>query len=826
MDEYKARYRTHSDTDYQTLTDHLNETGMLAELFAKPCGLERLGLLIGLLHDLGKNSQAWQEYLEKNKESGKAGDKRDHAAAGGQFLYGTLIQKDGDDKEMIGELLAACIMYHHGSGLPDVITPDGMAKLYSRLTKDIGETCLDESLKNLNPAIRQRVNGILSCENFIAETMETLKRLIRIMPIRANRSFNLGLTARLLSSCLIDADRTSSAYYDRGIPVVAGDNKVKADWHYLLGLLETHLDKFPKEGKINEIRGYISARCADFAGQESGIHTLTAATGAGKTLAALKYALVHAKKYKKERIFIIAPYTSILDQNADAIRDILDPDGENGRLILEHHSNLDQSEVTEHFIDSSQSWNVPIIITTMVQFLEALFGSGTRKIRRMHQLTDSVIVFDEVQTLPVSCTYLFTWALQYLCRSCNSSALLCTATQPGFDRIKLKKYALPLTASDEVVPNLREHFEDLKRVELLDKTKPIGWTLDEVADFIEQLPERSILTVVNTKPQAQKLYADLSKKHPDWKIFHLSTNMCPAHRRKIIGNNKIPGELKESLKDKTNKCICISTKLIEAGVDLDFDAAIRFLAGLDSVIQTSGRCNRNGNLKDINGNPIIGKTYIINIIKEEENIKSLKELMLGQDVMRRILREYHDAETQFNHTLLHPDLIAGYFNYFYGLLDDSLLKHKVFTGRDDTVLDLLSDNEESLCAYNRMKKGKPENNMPDITGLCQSFETAWKHFEVIASDTVGVLVHFEKGHDIINKLYSFPDPKQVEDLLREGQQYSVNIYSGEIQRLIDRKIVRKIQTNNQMVIYAFEEGYYNEHTGISHEYSGMNLLQA
>ncbi|MFP3089954.1 CRISPR-associated helicase Cas3' [Treponema sp. TIM-1] len=813
MIQYKARYKTDSDKEYQLLADHLNGTGMYVELFAKEIGLPKQALLTGLLHDLGKNCKPWQDYLDEKKDFRKISEKIDHASAGGQYLYRRITQDDDAHTELVGQLLAACIMYHHGPGLPDVIKPDGTATLHDRLTKP--ETNLDEAAANLDGSIRQKIDAILDDENFIRETMDALERLTDLGRDKANRFFNVGLTARFLSSCLIDADRSSSAFYDQGIPASIEAVKMKADWKHLREVLETRLAQFPQKGKLNEIRRDVSARCADYADRESGIYTLAAATGSGKTLAALRYALVHAEKYKKERIFIIAPYTSILDQNADVIRNILDPHGENGRIVLEHHSNLDQSDMSEYYTGSSQTWNVPIIITTMVQFLEALFGSGTKKIRRMHRLTNAVIIFDEVQTLPVSCTYLFTWALQYLCQSGNTSALLCTATQPGLDKLK-PEYSLQLSAANEIIPELTSHFEALKRVELVDKTKSGGWTLDEAAEFIEQLPEQSILTVVNTKPQAQKLYAALRQKKPDWEIVHLSTNMCPAHRRKVIET------LKATLGAGTKKCVCISTRLIEAGIDIDFDAAIRFLAGFDSVIQTAGRCNRNGLLKDARGNPISGKTYIINIVKDEENISSLQELRLGQAIMERILRDYHEDEARFNHDLLHPDLIAWYFLYFYEQISDTNLQYKVFLGRTDTIVNLLSTNTESKSEYDGLMESKKTGERTPLTRFRQSFESAWKDFEVIASNTVAVIVPFEKGWEIITELYAGPDQKRMEILLREAQQYSVDIYHDGLGDLLEAGAVRRIGTEDE--IYVVEREHYDEYIGLSRDAGRLTML--
>jgi CRISPR-associated endonuclease/helicase Cas3 len=811
---YKARYKTGSDTDYQLLSTHLEETAMYAELFAKKIGLPKPALLTALVHDLGKNCKTWAEYLENSHKSGKKNVKEDHGTAGGQYLYESIKQGFGDSGELVAQLLASCVMYHHGHGLPDVIKPDGIAQLFERLEKSKEETHVEEAAANLDSSIKQRINAILADENFIAETMDILRTLTK-SEIKDSRSFNLGLVARFLSSCLIDGDRRSSAFFDRGIPAKKEDAVIKADWKTLRERLENKLTEFPSEGKLNEIRRTISTRCAEFAECEDGIYTLSAATGAGKTLASLRYALVHAELTGKDHVFIIAPYTSILDQNADIVRSILDPEGKNGETVLEHHSNLEQGEKTEHFIESSETWNVPIIITTMVQFLEALFGFGTRKIRRMHQLANSIIIFDEVQTLPISCTYLFTWALRYLCQSANVSILLCTATQPGLDKLE-SDYALPLSADSEIVPDVDKHLEYLQRVDLIDYTKTEGWTLDEAAAFIEKSNEKSILSVVNTKSQARKLYTILSEQHPDWHIVPLSANMCPTHRRRDISR------LKGNLQNKTKKCVCISTRLIEAGVDIDFDGAIRFLAGFDSIVQTAGRCNRNGGLKDAQGNPVKGKTWIINIVKNEEKINSLPDLLRGQEIMKRVLREFSENKEQFNCNLLHPELIARYFRYYYKEIPEPLLKYKV-RGRDETILDLLSDNEQSKQEYDQIAKNKYGDKAKPPTQFRQSFETAWKEFEVIAQDTIGIIVPFERGKEIIGEFFYLPDMRRCIQLLQDAQQYSVNIYFNELNKMIDNQIIKKVPLKNDMEIYTVNEKHYDQNIGLTFEEGSMPL---
>jgi CRISPR-associated endonuclease/helicase Cas3 len=452
----------------------------------------------------------------------------------------------------------------------------------------------------------------------------------------------------------------------------------------------------------------------------------------------------------------------------------------------------------------------------MVQFLEALFGSGTRKIRRMHQLANSVIIFDEVQTLPIPCTYLFTWALRYLCQSANVSILLCTATQPGFERLN-PDYALPLSADSEIIPDIARHFADLQRVELIDETRDKGWTLDQVTEFIEGKDEKSILTVVNTKSQARKLYTTLSKQHPDWKIVHLSANMCPAHRKRDIA------QLKEDIKSKTKKCVCISTRLIEAGVDIDFEGAIRFLAGFDSIIQTAGRCNRNGELKDSQENPKKGETWIINIVKDEERIDSLPDLVKGQKDMKRILQEFKDDKGKYGYNLMHSQLITNYFQYYYGEIPDLLLKYKV-RKRDDTILDLLSDNTKSEEEYKLTAIQKYGDKAKPLTQFRQSFESAWKEFEVIAQDTIGVIVPFERGSDIINEFFSLPDIQRCVELLQEAQQYSVNVYPNKIDGMISDGIIKKVPLKNDLEIYTVDERYYDNNIGLNDEEGKMSPL--
>jgi CRISPR-associated endonuclease/helicase Cas3 len=706
-------------------------------------------------------------------------------------------------------------MYHHGAGLPDVIKSDGQAVLYERLIKDKLKTHLEESKNNLDEAIKREIEFMLSDNDFISKTMKILEKLTKAKN-RKMRYFHLGFSVRFLSSCLIDGDRTSSALYDKRIEVNIENATVKPDWALFLERLKNKISTFSKDGKINEIRNIVSERCAMYAERENGIYTLSAGTGSGKTYASLLYALTLAIRTNKERIFIIAPYTSILDQNAKDIRSVLAPFSKNGEIILEHHSNLDQSEKSEDSTEASETWNVPIIITTMVQFLETLFAYGTRKIRRMHRFANAVIIFDEIQTLPASCTYLFTWAVQYLAQNTNTSILLCTATQPGLDKLD-SKYALSLPEDTEIIQDKLKHFEDMRRVDIIDKTKNEGWKLSEIADFIESIDEKNILVVVNTKSQVQKLFQYLSERHSDWRIVHLSANMCPAHRLKVIAL------LKDNLPKRAEKYVCISTRLIEAGVDLDFDSAIRFFAGLDSVIQTAGRCNRNGELRDSEGNLKKGKVYIVNNISDEEKISSLPDLIHGQYIMRCVLRDFYADKEKYGNNLLHPDIISNYFLYYYREMPKSLLKHEAYTGRSDTIIDLLSDNCASEAEYNLHALKRYGKNAKPLTSFRQSFESAWKEFEVIGQHTVSVIVPFEKGENIIAELYRLPSPHRCIELQQEAQQYSISLYQKSLNELIEEKVINKVPLKNKLEIYTLNEKHYSKIIGLTDEEQQMSL---
>lgn len=827
MIEYFARFRE-SDHTGQPLSDHLVQTALLAKSFATGTGFEKFAEVAGLLHDAGKYSDSWQEYLRQSADGNVPSEKMDHATAGAQLFQKFLSegsagnQKQQPFRQVVLELLSMTIMYHHGQGLPDMISPDGYSPYRTRLEKSHKETKLDEiysifpeQLKNEIAAafkdkkVETQFSGII--QNISQSVTEPDRKKEHVL-------FDMGLFCRFCASCLIDADRLNSAQFETPDSTILADIK-NPDWSDLQERLERHLTGFDKKSPLSKIRAGISERCRLFAEKPNDMYTLSAATGSGKTLASLRYALHYAALHHSKKIFIIAPYTSILEQNAGAIAAILETENTKGHIVLECHSDLIQEnkkEAEEHSL-LAERWNAPIICTTMVQFLESVFASGTGKIRRMHQLSDSVIIFDEIQTLPIKCIFLFDWLLPFLTDICHSTALLCTATQPALDLLDgdQKAFRLNLKKENEIIADTTVHFQELKRVDIVDKCSAQGVLLEDIADFAvaKMQTVSSLLIVVNTKPQALQLYTYIKEAVEEGKVYHLSTNMCPAHRKEVIH------DIRDRLGHKS-KTICISTRLIEAGVDLDFECAVRFLAGLDSIAQTAGRCNRNGLLKDLDGTPVTGKTYIFNI--KDEKLGNLDELKLAQNVTLRVLKEYHENEAVFSCSILHPELISRYFQYYYAGENLGKLAYafKDQNYGNQNIIDLLSVNQNGKNSFGRQYPGAPVPSFP------QAFQTAWKHFEVIEQNTIGVLVPYGKGHEILGKFAALepdgytPNYGAIKDLLRESQQYSVNIYRNQLKNLSG--IITEIPVSDGLSVYFVNDGYYSSETGLTKEFSGSS----
>lgn len=806
----------------ESLKDHLKATAELCKRNAAKIGCAHYGELLGLLHDLGKYSEKFQKYLrtaigkenpdedEVEVDSKESRGTIDHSTAGAQFVWQKLGDSPYPQKRLLAQILALCLCSHH-SGLIDCLKNDrsyGSINVFSkRLKKADEKTHCHEVLEKSE--VSKRVEEIITQPNFIESLIDILNRINLKQSMHKNlRFFHIGLFLRFLFSCLIDADRQDSSDSEKPNKTKERQQGFYICWEELANRLEGHItEKFGEPNTaIAKIRTEISKNCLFAATREKGIFTLTVPTGGGKTLASLRFALTHARKHKLDRIYYIVPFTTTIDQNAREVRGILEKSAEKGKIVLEHHSNIGAGKQTWKEKLLCENWDAPIVFTTMVQFLEAFFGGGTRGVRRMHQLANALIIFDEIQALPIKCVHLFCNAVNFLVEQCGSSVMLCTATQPllkGGDSSKGEgidpsKGALDLSEKNEIMPDISKLFRDLKRVEVCDLRSDKGRTTDEVADLAEKgvANSGSCLVVVNLKRQARALYA-VAKSRNKIPCFYLTTNMCSAHRKSVFE------EIKQYLCEK-KPILCISTNLIECGVDISFGSAIRYVAGLDSIAQTAGRCNRHSEMN-------VGKIYIVNPV--DENLNCLEDIKTGRQKAEHVLDDYRDNPEKYHYDPIGPELIMWYYeNYFFSQREsmDYPLSKKT-AGRTDSILNLLSLNGRTVNDYKR-KTGKEYSS-----GLLpQAFMTAGELFKSINAPTESIIVPFgNEGKDIINRLCSVFEVEKQYNLLKEAQQYSVNVYPGILKDLKKVEAICPVQRGTE--IYYLKKEYYSAEFGISVE---------
>ena len=823
-DPYIAHLRK-SDEQIQSVQAHLKETAALAKVFAQKLNLESAGELLGLMHDFGKYSRKFQKYIHDetglfnpdldDEESTPDGSKVDHSTAGAQWVYREL-RKFGAAQgigEFLGQMLGLCIASHHGEGLIDCLDGEGNPKWIERFNKTDELTHLAECERNADEVIRQKAHE-LAGENLIRSLLKAVKPIISDSTINEKiKEFYLGCLTRFLFSCLIDADRINSSDFEREAQKEVRRLAEKPDWQSAIDKLEVKLAGFenrPAEEikPIDEIRRRISDDCLKRAVDSQGIYTLTVPTGGGKTLASLRYALHHAQKHNLDRIIYIIPYTSIIDQNAQAVREILGED-----WVLEHHSNLEPEKQSWQDKLLSENWDKPIVFTTMVQFLDAWFGGGTRGARHIHPMTNAVLIFDEIQTLPVKCVHLFCNALNWLTTFGKSTAVLCTATQPLLGKSGLQNFPedkrgaitarglLRLPENAEIMgkhQDLDKLFEELSRVEIRFNEKAGGWNVDEAGAFLlEQFATTpSCLFIVNTKKWAQELYQYCQRQNvPPEVLFHLSTNQCAAHRKAIFDTIKARLEKKQPV-------ICISTQLIEAGVDISMACVIRALGGLDSIAQAAGRCNRH---KEVDK----GLVYVLNL-QEQDFTRILPDIQAGKTHAERVFRDFAGQD------ILQPAAMELYFEYYFYQRSDEMA-YSIKNSATGSLLDWLSDNALNPYGEKNNKRSKP------LPLLMQSFKSAGRAFQAIDAPTHAVIVPYGEGAELIAKLCGEWDPKEMHRTLQKAQRYSVNVFPNVWGKLQKENALH--ETIEGSGIYYLKGRPYNDDFGLSvDETSDMTFL--
>jgi len=816
--EFIAHVRS-LDWKVQTLEDHLRQTSDLCGHFSSTIGLPLCGKLLGLIHDLGKYSAAFQRYirditgLNGNEAKAKAQkqEKIDHATSGAQFIWDAYSSKRIPGS--LAQILSVVLMSHHSrTGMKDFVNLDGQSPFLRRLSTQDDKTHKTESVANAPKKIISEIENLLNSPGLVEEFKIVITGINSHTTEHITRQNTFSLLSRFLFSCLLDADRINTINFENPQAAKYRTANQTSDWNKLLQKFETEIASFKPDSEINKLRDDIAKECRGAARRAERLYTLQVPTGGGKTLASLRFALhraASAQTHPVDRIIYIIPYTSILDQNAEEVRKIL-----GDHAVLEHHSNLAEEKDNWRNRVLSENWDAPIVFTTSVQFLNSLFAAGTKSARRMHHLCNAILIFDEIQCLPVKTIHLFNNAINFLCQHGNTSAVLCTATMPLLQSVNDKYGALPITEKSGIIRDKKILFKRLKRTEIIDECRPGGWSNNEIAQHAQtlQAEHRSLLIICNTKNSARQLF-DLVKSQTDAPVVHLSTNMCPAHRR-----HKISLIRKRLDPNNHQPVICISTQLIEAGVDLDFGCVIRSLAGLDSIIQAAGRCNRHGHRK-------IGFVHILNF-SEEILYASLKEIERAQQITQnRIFQEYKSDPRSFDHDLLSEKAMDQYYYYYFHKRASEMLypckagKGNPPLAQSCKLLSLLSENEEGMNEVIRTK-----NTAARKLPFKHAYSTAAQAFQVIDAPTQGIIVPYDDdghlGSKIIGDLSAAytNDEVSLADQIRlhkQAQHYIVNAFPHVIKKLTEENALREIKPGAG--IYFLDERYYTDDLGVTLE---------
>lgn len=694
--------------NWQSLLDHLEGTSKLAESFGHGTIVKDLAKVAGLLHDLGKFSVEFQERLEGKKI------RVDHSSAGAKEIKRLF---DKTNQQPLADLIAFCILGHH-TGLPN----------YGDASDLAGDSTFIGRLKST----------ICDYQSFAQELNLSEVRLpakLQIHPNNGNIGFTFAFLTRMIYSALVDADFQDTERFIQGEKNRGNYDSVQ--------VLRQKLDNFLEQyshpsSEINRKRTDTLKHCIAQAERLPGFFKLTVPTGGGKTLASISFALNHAVKHNLDRIIYVIPYTSIIEQNAGVFKRIF---GEEN--VLEHHSNFDWQKTENETVDqaddrtknvysklklAAENWDIPIVVTTNVQFFESLFANKSSRCRKLHNLINSVIVFDEAQMFPKEYMIPSINAVWELVTNYGASTVFCTATQPNLERFFPRG-----TKVHDLAPDPDDLFRFYKRVNVIHLKEKLS---DD--DLTARLNgEEQVVCIVNTRKHASGLFDKLLPGSS----FHLSTLMCPCHREQ---------KLKEirRLLENNEPCRVVSTSVIEAGIDVDFKVGYRALTGLDSINQAAGRVNRN--MKQD-----VGIMYIF----EPDSALAAKIprfLMQGADATRNILRRYPDA-------VISQNAIHDYFELLYSLKSPLDFDYKriceKFTigGRDRPVF---------------------------------QFQDAAHDFRIIEDATRPLIIPFNKGaKKIIDELKYTKFPLST---VRKLQPYTVSIYENEFDALSSMGIVETI----------------------------------
>lgn len=800
-----AHSKGEDQSDWQPLSEHLENVAELSAQFAAAFGYGQWGRALGLLHDAGKVCDRFQKERLFNRPVSV-----DHAAFGARRaleLYGGRGDKNdaAGTRAYAGELMAYAILGHHG-GMKSAI-PDAESRIerldsppdHGQVADDYGpyQDMLSESPDSIPP-------GRPSLEP------TSLARLMQ-SPLGVRRDvmqqllpFSAQALTRMLFSCLVDADWLDTERF------MSPEEAKKRGHDYdsiptLLERLESHLEKLShgnRETPVNMARNAVLTDCKEGSVSKPGLFTLTVPTGGGKTLSSMEFALRHATVNGLERVIYAIPFTSIVEQSAAVFRDIL---GEEN--VLEHHSNYDfdaaAGEGREYERLAVQNWDAPIVVTTNVQLLESLFANKPSKCRKLHNIANSVIVLDEAQTIPIELMRPTLAALEELTIDFGVSVVLCTATQPAVqDEWPFGSHPHELCGPHQELFSIA--FDGRVRYQVVGEL-PEAELADKLAN------EHQVLCVVGKKAEALNLYRDVvtcaresglfneTKKPYDAGFFHLSAHMIPLHRSQMIA--KIRKRL-----DAGKRCVVISTQLIEAGVDVDFPIVWREMAGLDSIVQAAGRCNRNGRRVDEVGEKIPGDVFVFELAEQDGAFsRPGPRTFLGKT--RSIASELLNVDG----LSIDATSIDLYFRRLYQTesldaqcvieIDDKGRKRRGSRGLYEEISDCqrhLSSSKDFLSCY--MDYG-------------YDFEAYARTYKVIDDEGEPVFVPWDEGGR--RQLKRLLDSVgQEASLIRSLQPYSVSVYKNLMQDLEREGLIEHYGLVSVLRMEDDCRKVYSEETGL------------
>lgn len=777
MNYYAHLNNAENDIQYQTLKDHLLNVAKYSSEVLSSCNLGTTGYLAGLLHDMGKYKKEFQDYLINGGTRGSV----IHTFQGYKYCLEN-IDFDNLNSQLSKEIIGFAIGAHHG--LFDCVDSDHVSGIEYRYEKqNIGYLeCKENFLNDVSNEINLK-NLFLKSENEISIILKTFTELINENHQREELCFYISLLCRQVLSAVIYSDhRDTSEFNNKKIRTSnLGSSKI---WDDIINAVEKKVNSFDESSEINKARKWISEKCKENSKLPNGIYKLNVPTGGGKTLSVLRYAVNHAKKYNSTRIILVSPLLSILDQNADVVRSAVGNDS----VILEHHSNIvrDADDYEEDIkLDTlKENWDAPIIITTLVQLLNTMFAGGSSNIKRFNSLSNSIIVIDEIQTLPTKVTSMFNLMCNYLSNVCNTTIVLCSATQPSLESVKHKI----VDEISDLVPYDYDIWKSFERTVLIDAGQK---TESELTDFIleKSVSTQSLLLVCNTKKEAEYFYKRIKDNIDDRTfVYHLSASLCQQHRKDVIM------DLRKKL-NENKKVVMISTQVIEAGIDVSFSTVVRITAGMDSVIQASGRCNRNHEMD-------LSEVYIVTL--NGEKLGQLKDIESAKTATLALLTDFKDNTDKYDRKLDSQKSIKKYYSNFF---EDKDRKSELDYPRDitkhGTLLDLLSNNSE----YNDERVKVSHNWI-----LRQSFKMATNEFTVFNQNTIDVLVPYKDGKNIINELYKKSDDLDVlKSIIKKAKLFGVSLYEYQFELLNKQNAISSI---NDYLYILDDDRFYDENLGI------------